>query len=88
MAIDFFDCFYFGGTIAFVGRLVGGLDVYAHQVNLFQGTDRIAALGGVVGVGVAGRPGHFDPPPTDQRRQAAQQVDGGDHRALRSVSCR
>ena len=53
-----------------------------------RAVDRRAALGGVVGVEIAGRAGHFDPPPADQRRQPAQQVDRRDHRAALAVHAR
>ena len=53
-----------------------------------EGVDRVAALGGVVGVEIAGRAGHFDPLPADQRGQAAQQIDGRDHRAALAVQLR
>ena len=43
------------------------------------------ALGGVVGVEIAGRAGHFDPVPADEGGQAAEQIDGGDHLAAFAV---
>ena len=45
----------------------------------------VAALGGVVGVEVAGRARHVDPVPAGEHADAADQVDGRDDRPLQAV---
>ena len=69
-------------------RLVRGFDVDAHEVEILQRGDPGAALGGVIGVEVAGRPGHVDPRPAEQDADAADQIDGRDDRPARPVGVR
>ena len=52
--VDLFQGLDLGGRVAFVRGLVGRLDVNADQVHVLEGLDRVTALGGVVGVEVAG----------------------------------
>ena len=52
---------------------------------LLQGLDGISPLGGIVGIEVTRSAGHVDSSPTDQFGQAAEQIDGGDHRAANAV---
>jgi hypothetical protein len=73
------------GSVAFVRGLVGGFDVHADNVGAGQSVDRVAPLGGVVGVGVAGGARNFDPLPADECSQASQQVNGRDHHAAFAV---
>ena len=75
-------------AFAFVRRFVGRFDVDADQVDVGQRLDRVAPLGGVIGVEIAGGARHFDASPAHQRRQPAQQIDGRDHRALLAIQLR
>ena len=47
---------------------------------------RRSALGGVVGVEIAGGAGHVDALPAEQHADAAHQIDGADDRALLAVN--
>ena len=71
-----------GLHVPFVRSLIGRLDVDDDEVDFIEGLDGVPALGGVVGVEVAGGARHGDVLPAQKRRQAAKQVDGRDHRAL------
>ncbi len=83
--VDLFERFHFHGRVALVRRLVGRLDVDANQIDLVEGGDGIAAFSGIIGVEIAGGARHFDPPPADERRQPAQQIDAGNHGPLPAV---
>ena len=83
--IDLLEGLNLGIRAAFVRSLVGGLDMDAHQIVLLQRRDGMSSLGGVVGIEIAGCPGHVDPLPADQLGQTAEQIDGGDHCAANAV---
>ena len=50
-----------------------------NQISLAERGNRMLTLGGVVGIEIARRTGDFDPLPTNQRCESAQQIDGRDH---------
>ena len=52
---------------------------------VFSASMPVPALGGVVGVEVAGRAGHVDARPAEQHADAADQVHGADDRAALAV---
>ncbi len=59
---------------ALVRRLIGCFDVNAHEVEVLQGVEGVAALRGVVGVEVARRAGYVDALPPQQDADAANEV--------------
>ena len=85
VTVDLLNGFHFLVAAAFVRGLVGRLDVDAHDIVFVEGVNGRTAFGGVVGVEVTGGTGDFDSIPADESRNAAKQIDGGDHRAARAV---
>ena len=83
--IDLFERFHFLSKVTFMRRLIGSLDVDANQIVFRNRVDRVFSFRGIVSIRIAGRSGNFDAIPTDQRRQAAKQIDSCDHGAFDTV---
>ena len=65
VAVDLFQGFDLAGRITFVRGFVRRFDVYTNNVCAAQGVNGVAALGGIVRIGVARSPGNFDAVPAD-----------------------
>ena len=73
------------GHVALVSGLVRRLDVDEDEVEVLEGGERGARLGGVVGVEVAGGAGHVEHLHAGAAADAAHEVDGGDDGAAQSA---
>ena len=83
--VDALECQHFFAGLAFMTGLVGSLDVDTDEVIARQDGDRGTTFGGIVSVKVAGRSGHVDPRPAEQRADAADQIDRRHERAAGAV---
>ncbi len=79
VTVDLLQRLHLGLAIPFVRGFVGGLHMHANNVGVIQGIDGVTPLGGVIGVGIAGGARDFDPLPTQQGRESAEQIHGGNH---------
>jgi hypothetical protein len=68
-----------------VRRFVGRFDVDADDVVRLESLDAVAALGGVVGIEVAGRAGNIDARPTEENADTADEIDRAQDRPFLAV---
>src|SRR5262249_7872936 len=83
--IDVFESFHLGVDLALMRRFIRGLDMNADEIVIRQRRDAVAALGGIVGVEIAGGTGHVDPLPAQKYADAPDQVHGADDGAALTV---